>query len=256
MNGDILSDLTSALIGGLGLRAQRQHRQRGRDLRGRARLGAQVRRQGRDQPHRGDPVGVLMLRYLGLFERGRRDRACRVRDAGVRGPYGRRGGLRPRRPRPPPTPRRSSGTSARRTETWTIREPQPLQLPELSPDPDYVKVTERGGGGLGRVRRVPVQRRGTRRLAHRARDRDPTGAEDDLQPRDQGLPRHRARSPIRCDHWRCRFIIREDPGDLWDEDVHQLLARISRRHTWMHIEKLQEFDGELGLHPGPGRELS
>ena len=49
------------------------------------------------------------------------------------------------------------------------------------------------------------------------------------------------------DHWRCRFIIREDPGDLWDEDVHQLLARISRRHTWMHIEKLQEFDGELGF---------
>ena len=49
------------------------------------------------------------------------------------------------------------------------------------------------------------------------------------------------------DHWRCRFIIREDPGDLWDEDVHQLLARISRRHTWMHTEKLQEFDGELGF---------
>ena len=49
------------------------------------------------------------------------------------------------------------------------------------------------------------------------------------------------------DHWRCRFIIREDPGDLWDEDMHQLLARISRRHTWMHIEKLQELDGELGF---------
>ena len=49
------------------------------------------------------------------------------------------------------------------------------------------------------------------------------------------------------DHWRCRFIIRENPGDLWDEDVHQLLARISRRHIWMHIEKLMEFDGELGF---------
>ena len=49
------------------------------------------------------------------------------------------------------------------------------------------------------------------------------------------------------DHWRCRFIITEKPGDLWDEDVHQLLARISRQHTWMHIEKLMEFDGELGF---------
>jgi len=29
--------------------------------------------------------------------------------------------------------------------------------------------------------------------------------------------------------------------------VHQLLTRISSRHRWMHIEKLQEFDGELGF---------
>ena len=50
-----------------------------------------------------------------------------------------------------------------------------------------------------------------------------------------------------ADHYRCRFIIRENPGDLPDEDVHQVLARISRRHRWMHIEKLQEFDGELGF---------
>jgi isocitrate dehydrogenase len=49
------------------------------------------------------------------------------------------------------------------------------------------------------------------------------------------------------DHWRARFITKEQPGDLPDEDVHQLLTRISRRHTWMHIEKLQEFDGELGF---------
>ena len=30
------------------------------------------------------------------------------------------------------------------------------------------------------------------------------------------------------DHFRCRFIIKENPGDLPDEDVHQLLARICR----------------------------
>ena len=27
----------------------------------------------------------------------------------------------------------------------------------------------------------------------------------------------------------------------------ELLARISRNHRWMHIEKLQEFDGDLGF---------
>ena len=40
---------------------------------------------------------------------------------------------------------------------------------------------------------------------------------------------------------------RRGPGDLPDEDVNQLLVRMSRRHTWMHIEKLQELDGELGF---------
>ena len=49
------------------------------------------------------------------------------------------------------------------------------------------------------------------------------------------------------DHYRCRFIIKESPGDLSDDDVHQLLVAISQRHRWMHTEKLQEFDGELGF---------
>ncbi len=52
MNGDILSDLSSALVGRSRLRAQRQHRERGRDLRSGPRVGAEVRRQGRDQPDR------------------------------------------------------------------------------------------------------------------------------------------------------------------------------------------------------------
>ena len=49
------------------------------------------------------------------------------------------------------------------------------------------------------------------------------------------------------DHFRCRFIIKQDPGNLPDGDVHELLQRISSAHRWMHIEKLQEFDGELGF---------
>ena len=58
MNGDILSDLTARPRRRPRLRAEREHRQRGRDLRGGARLGAEVRRQGRDQPDRRDPVGA------------------------------------------------------------------------------------------------------------------------------------------------------------------------------------------------------
>ncbi len=56
------------------------------------------------------------------------------------------------------------------------------------------------------------------------------------------------------DHFRCRFIIKQDPGDLSDDDVHALLTRISRRHRWMHIEKLQEFDGELAFTRDQGED--
>jgi isocitrate dehydrogenase len=49
-------------------------------------------------------------------------------------------------------------------------------------------------------------------------------------------------------------VIDGGVGDLPDEDVHQLLVRISSRHTWMHIEKLQEFDGELGFTRDQGED--
>ena len=46
------------------------------------------------------------------------------------------------------------------------------------------------------------------------------------------------------DHWRCRFVAREGVADLDDDDVLGLVRRVASEHRWMHIEKLQEFDGE------------
>jgi isocitrate dehydrogenase len=47
------------------------------------------------------------------------------------------------------------------------------------------------------------------------------------------------------DHYACRFLLPETgPGTLTDEVVHDLLVRVSSRHRWMHLEKLQEIDGE------------
>ena len=55
--GDIVSDLGAGMIGGLGLAPGRQHRHRGGDVRGHARLRAQV--QG---PEQGQPDGPDALR--------------------------------------------------------------------------------------------------------------------------------------------------------------------------------------------------
>lgn len=45
------------------------------------------------------------------------------------------------------------------------------------------------------------------------------------------------------DHYRCRFILR-DAAKFGDAEILSLLGTIGGKHRWMHIEKLQEFDGE------------
>jgi len=46
------------------------------------------------------------------------------------------------------------------------------------------------------------------------------------------------------DHFRCRFVLRDAAAVLTDVEILALLGTIGARHRWMHIEKLQEFDGE------------
>jgi isocitrate dehydrogenase len=245
MNGDILSDLTSALIGGLGFAPSANI---GNDVAiFEAVHGSAPKYAGKNviNPTAVILSGVLMLRSLGLFEEASAiEHAIFVTlesgtltgdvvgyDAGTS-----------------TTDYTDAiiGNLGKKTDRWTIREVRPLHLPELPPDPDYVKVQSRNVVGLDVFVESPLSAEelgasltelatGTRLELKMISSRGtkvypPTGAITDT-----------------LDHWRCRFIIREDPGDLWDEDVHQLLARISRRHTWMHTEKLQEFDGELGF---------
>jgi isocitrate dehydrogenase len=245
MNGDIISDLSSALVGGLGYAPS-------------ANIGSEVAIfeavHGSAPKYAGKNVinptavilsAVMMLRYLELFEQAEAiEHAVLVTlESGIL-----TGDVLGYDRGTPTTEYTEAiiGNLGRRSESWTVREHVPLQLPKLSPDPDYVKPTSRAVVGLDVFVESPltaielgeslttltadsklelklISSRGTRVYP-------PTGAITDT-----------------LDHWRARFIIKEDPGDLPDEDVHDLLQRISIRHRWMHIEKLQEFDGELGF---------
>ena len=97
--GDIVSDLGAGMIGGLGLAPGRQHRHRGRDLRGHARLGAEV--QG---PEQGQPDRAAALRRADAPP-PRRDRGGRPHGEGHRrgDPQGRQGHLRPEASRDDPS---------------------------------------------------------------------------------------------------------------------------------------------------------
>jgi isocitrate dehydrogenase len=45
------------------------------------------------------------------------------------------------------------------------------------------------------------------------------------------------------DHFRARFTFREPPKGDAVAEITDLLTRIGRQHRWMHLEKLQRFDG-------------
>jgi isocitrate dehydrogenase len=250
MNGDILSDLTSALVGGLGFAPSANI---GNDVAiFEAVHGSAPKYAGKDviNPTALILSAVLMLRYLGLFEEAAAiEHAVFVTlESGVL--TGDVVGY-DRGARTSAYTDAIVGNLGRRTDRWTIREVKPLQLPTVAPDPDFVRPASRAVVGLDVFVESPLTAtelgaslleltRDTRLSLKMISCRGtkvfpPTGAMPEL-----------------VDHYRCRFVIRENPGDLPDEDVHELLTRISRHHRWMHIEKLQEFDGELGFTRAQG----
>jgi isocitrate dehydrogenase len=54
------------------------------------------------------------------------------------------------------------------------------------------------------------------------------------------------------DHYQCRFLLNAPSGDASDSQILDLLRRIGAVHRWMHIEKLQEFDGVAGFTKAQG----
>ncbi len=57
------------------------------------------------------------------------------------------------------------------------------------------------------------------------------------------------------DHWRCRFILNQKmDDDKADEVITDFLIRLRGKHRWMHIEKLQVFDGENAYTKAQGED--
>ena len=147
MNGDILSDLSSALIGGLGFAPS-------------ANIGNEVAIfeavHGSAPKYAGKDVinptavilsSVLMLRYLGLFE----EAAAIEHAVFVTLESGTLTGDVVGYDRGTPTTAYTEaiiGNLGKKTENWTVREVKPLQLPVLRSDPDYVRPTDRNVVGL------------------------------------------------------------------------------------------------------------
>ncbi len=250
MNGDILSDESSALVGGLGF-APSANIGTGIAI-FEAVHGSAPKYAGKDviNPTAMILSAVLMLRYLDEF-----DAAAAIEHAvlvtlesgtltGDIAGYDKGVGT---------TAFTDAiiGNLGRRSERWAVRDYKPIVMPKVSEEPDLVRPASRAVVGLdvfvesaedpeelGTSLReltadTPLE---LRSISNRGRQVFPaTGAAADM-----------------VDHYACRFGLRGGPGELADDAVHDLLSRISTRCRWMHLEKLQEFDGEPGFTKAQG----
>ncbi len=254
MNGDILSDLTSGLIGGLGFAPS-------------ANLGSEVAIfeavHGSAPKYAGKNVinptaliltGAMMLRFLGFLDEATNiEQAVFVTlEAGIK-------------TRDIAGDEKATSTSAytdaiiqnlgKRSSQVTTRPYKPYTVPTLTKEQESVVVKQRRETGvdvfveasltpeeLGThleqlttdlpIHLKMISNRGTKVYT-------PTGAMTDC-----------------VNHWRCRFVLNDANSTLGDETILTLLPRIGAHYRWMHIEKLPEFNGEAGFTRAQGEDDS
>jgi isocitrate dehydrogenase len=253
MNGDILSDLTSALVGGLGFAPS-------------ANIGSDIAIfeavHGSAPKYAGKNVinptammlsGVMMLRHLGEFEAARTmedailytigEGKALTRDVvgdaksvsttafteAILNNYGKRPADRASRDYKPV--KRMPSSNAETYAKVKSREVVGLDVfVESSETPDQIgKTLEANVAGLP-LKLKMISNRGTKLYPS-------AGAITDT-----------------VNHWRCRFMLAEQKQDVSPTVVTDLLARVEKSYRWMHIEKLQQFDGKAGFTKAQGED--
>lgn len=243
MNGDILSDLTSGLIGGLGFAPGANL---GADLAlFEAVHGTAPSIAGKDLAN---PTAVLLSAVMMLRHLGEHEAAARIENA-VLVTYEQ--GAKTSDVQP---------TGAMGTRAFTdavvanlgkapaarpARAVKPLVLPTVGAARDFVKVKTRRLAGVDVFIESALEPENIGRALEELCLGTPVRLKMISNRGTQVYPL--TGTPTDCvDHWRCRFITRAETLHLRNEELWDLLSRIQKHFAWMHIEKLQEFDGAIG----------
>ncbi len=255
MNGDIMSDLTSALIGGLGFAPS-------------ANLGNGIAIfeavHGSAPKYAGKNVinptavlgsGIMMLRYLGEFDAANAIENAllvtleegKVRTGDVVG-YD-----KGKNCSTSDYAAAIVGNLGRKSTKWTTRDYKPIAMPEVSSEPAFVKAKTRRVAGVDvfvEANQMPeelgkkveaafkgsplslkaISSRGTRVYP-------PTGTVLDM-----------------IDMYAFRFMAADATADLNDEQMADALKRVASVARWSHVEKLHEIDGQPGWTKAQGED--
>jgi isocitrate dehydrogenase len=252
MNGDIISDLTSALVGGLGFAPS-------------ANLGSDVaifeavhgsapKYAGRNviNPTAVVMSAVMMLKYLGRFE------AAETVEHAVLSTLqqGTLTGDVVGYDRGTPTSDYAKtiiGNLGARVDGYVVRAAQPIKIPPASPDPVTVRPASREivGTDIFIETGDRPEKFGPRleQLAEGSPLRLKMVSNRGTKVYPDGNPNIDV-----VDQFRCRFVRRHESGGVDHPSIRDLLSRIEARYPWCHIELLQHFDGQPGYTKAQGED--
>ena len=254
MNGDIVSDLTSGLTGGLGLAPSANI---GNDavmfeaVHGSA---PDIAGKGLANPTASLLSAVMMLRHLGEFAAAEKiEKAVFLTlSEGKNLPGDIAAG-------------RTPGSTTQFTETvianlgrayegYKPRAHKPIRLPQIDPRPDYVRVKTRSVVGVDVFIESGL---GPKELGDSLVQLTTGSAAKLKMMSNRGVqvyPPAKGAKTDCVDHYRCRFMAVDTSKDLSDADIFALLTKLQGAHRWMHIEKLQKFDGVEGYAKAQGED--
>ncbi|HUY14753.1 MAG TPA: NADP-dependent isocitrate dehydrogenase [Terriglobia bacterium] len=253
MNGDIISDLSSALIGGLGFAPS-------------ANIGNEVAIfeavHGSAPKYAGKNVinptalilsAVLLLRHLGEF-----DAATSVENAVLVT-------LEEGKVKTGDVVGYDKGASTtvftdsvianlgRKSERWHARNYKPIKLPQVTTRPDMVTAKSR------RVIGVDVFVESGKDSSELGPSLEKLAADSPFRLKlisNRGTKVYPAMGAMMdcVDHWRCRFMARAAEGSITNDEVLQFVTKVSAQHSWVHLEKLLEIDGAQGFTRDQGED--
>jgi len=251
MNGDILSDLTSGLIGGLGFAPG-------------ANLGDDVAIfeavHGSAPKYAGKNVinpsavllsGTMMLRHLDEFAAAQAienalmvtlEEGVFTRDVSQAGSVSTTAFTD-----------RIIANLGKRSERWHSRDHKALQIKPLDAARDYVRPKSRRTVGADVFVESPISPDELGKSLEAIAEGSPLRLKMISNRGTKVYPNNGGMTDC-VDHWRCRFVVRDGAGALDDAALLGLVGKIASTHRWMHVEKLEELDGEAGFTRAQGED--
>jgi isocitrate dehydrogenase len=252
MNGDILSDLSSALVGGLGFAPGANI---GNDVAiFEAVHGSAPKYAGKDviNPTAVLLSGVMMLRYLGEF-----DAASAIENGLlVTLESGTLTGDVVGYDKGTPTSKFADTILSnldKKSARWTVRDYKPLQLPHVSSDPVSVRPASRRLVGMDYFIESPDLPHVFGPKLEAALEGTPLKLKMVSNRGTKVYPSMGAITDC-VDQSRCRLVARDPDANLTSAELEAVIAKLSPVAQWAHIEKLQEFDGQPGFTKAQGED--